>query len=83
MRAAIIVTTKGNTSESQFFEQASEGKRAFRSLKGDFDTARYWELSRPQKRIKKKAKAAPVENVPFKATKKTPAKKATKKTVKS
>ena len=81
MRAALIVTTKGGKTESQFFEQASEGKRAFRSLKGDFDSARYWELSRPQKRYKKKAeKPAPVENRPFHGEQKeAPAKKAAKK----
>ena len=79
MRAALIVTTKGKKSDSQFFETASEGKRAFRSLKGDFDSARYWELSRPQKRYKAKVEKAPVENRPFIEPKKTAAKKTAKK----
>jgi len=83
MRASLIVTTKGNKSESQFFETASEGKRAFRSLKGDFDSARYWELSRPQKRYKAKPEKKPVENRPFIEPKKKLAKKAAKKSTKT
>jgi hypothetical protein len=83
MRAAIIVTTKGDKSTSQFFEQASEGKSAFRSLKGDFDSARYWELSRPQKRIRAKAEKKEVPNVPFSEKKATQTKKASKNADKS
>ncbi len=86
MRAAIIVTTKGGKSETQFFEQAAEGKRAFRSLEGGFDTARYWELSRPQKRLRAKVEKKEIPVVPFsekKAEVKTTQKKAAKKAVKS
>ena len=85
MRAAIIVTTKGGKSESQFFEQASEGKVAFRRLKGDFDSARYWEVSRPQKRIRAKSDKKEVSNVPFSEnkTESTQTKKATKNADKS
>lgn len=66
MRAALIVITQPNGKlKPVFFEQASEGKKAFNDLSKDTVEALFWELSRPKRRFKKTSKPTGIEVVPF------------------